>query len=508
MADSGFGERMKLVQLAARPKRPARLVPVRHRPVGGEVLLTSHFGDWIFVSKQEHAALMRGELEPGSEVEKRLGDAGFLADQLDMEAVSARLRTKKSFLRWGPNLHVLVVTLRCNETCVYCHASRAPMDRVDTDMSKETAEKCVEAALRSTAPRITIEFQGGEPLANFPIIQHSIEYALEKNRAYGKELEFTMVSNLSLMNEERLDYLVGKKVQICTSIDGPPALHDKQRVLAGGSAFSQASGWISKINQRYVDMGLDPTLYHVEALITVTRAALDYPKEIVDTYLELGCRALFLRPLDPFGFASQTGTKIEYERRNYLDFYREAVDYMLEKNAAGAEILERYAAIFLTKILTGEDPNFLDIRSPCGAGIGQLAYNYDGSIFTCDEGRMLHEMGDDLFKVGNVGETKYRDIVLHDTVRAMVAASNLEAQPDCASCAYNPYCGICPVHNYETQGSLHGRMRESDWCAVHKGIQDYLFDKLRRGEDQAVRTLRRWTTQRERSHFLQQCAAS
>lgn len=497
---------MQLVTLGTRPKSPGRLVPLRHRRVAGKVLLTSHFGDWVFVSDAEFAELFSGRLETGSELEARLKTRNFLSDATDVNALAERVRAKKSFLRYGPNLHVFVVTLRCNETCVYCHASRAPMDRVDTDMSRETVEKCVELALRSTAPRITIEFQGGEPLANFPVVQHAIEYALEKNRAYGKELEFTMVSNLSLMNDERLGFLVKNKVQICTSIDGPPPLHDKQRVLAGGSAFQQASHWIREINQRYVSMGLDPTLYHVEALITVTRAALDHAKTIVDTYLELGCRALFLRPLDPFGFASDTAPKIEYSRKNYLDFYREAVDYMLEKNAGGAEILERYAAIFLTKILTGEDPNFLDIRSPCGAGIGQLAYNYDGRIFTCDEGRMLHEMGDDFFELGRVGESRYRELMTHDTVRAIMAASNLETQPDCVSCVYNPYCGICPVHNYETQGSLHGRMRESSWCAVHKGIQDYLFEKLGSGDETVTQALDRWTTLRERAHFVQACA--
>lgn len=496
---------MQLVKLGTAPARAGRLVAVRQRNVGGSVLLTTPFGDWVFVNPEERDALFRGELVPGSELESRLAERGFLSDSVDPERLAERLRRKKSFLRFGPNLHVLVVTLRCNETCVYCHASRASMDRVDTDMSPATAERCVELALRSTAPRITIEFQGGEPLANFPVVQHAIEYALAKNRAYGKELEFTLVSNLSLLDEARLDYLVKNKVQICTSIDGPPPLHDKQRLLAGGSAFEQAARSIRAVNRRYAELGLDPTLYHVEALITVTRAALDYPREIVDTYLDLGCRALFLRPLDPFGFASTTGPKIEYARRNYLDFYREAVDYMLERNAGGAEILERYAAIFLTKILTDDDPNFLDIRSPCGAGIGQMAYNYDGSIFTCDEGRMLHEMGDDLFKIGNVESAKYRELMTHDTVRAMLAASNLDTQPDCVNCTYAAYCGICPVHNYETQGSLHGRMRESDWCAVHKGIQDYLFDKLRQNDAPVVETLRRWTTARERSHFLQSC---
>ena len=46
--------------------------------------------------------------------------------------------------------------------------------------------------------------------------------------------------------------------------------------------------------------------------------------------------------------------------------------------------------------------NYMELRSPCGAGVGQLAYYADGDIFTCDEGRMLHEMGQSTFRLGNV----------------------------------------------------------------------------------------------------------
>jgi sulfatase maturation enzyme AslB (radical SAM superfamily) len=243
-------------------------------------------------------------------------------------------------------------------------------------MSKETAEKTIDQILSGTSPAVTIEFQGGEPLVNFEVVKHTIEYALAQNESVGKTIEFTMVSNLSMMTEEKLEYLIEHRVQICTSIDGP---------------------WIKRINVAYEKMGLDPTLYHVEALLTTTAATLPLWKEVVDTYVELGCRALFLRPVDPFGFAEKTAHKVEYPRAQYMEFYRNAVEYMLELNKQGVQILERFAAIFLTKILGGEDPNFLDIRSPCGAGIGQVAYNYDGRIFTCDEGRMMHEMGDSSF---------------------------------------------------------------------------------------------------------------
>jgi len=88
---------------------------------------------------------------------------------------------------------------------------------------------------------------------------------------------------------------------------------------------------------------------------------------------------------------------------------------------------------------------------------------------------MLHEMGDSTFLIGDVGTTSYRDLMGHETVRALAIASNLDAQPDCVNCTYQPYCGVCPVHNHRTQGTIFGRMRESSLCAVHKGIQDHLF---------------------------------
>lgn len=497
---------MQLAQLSPAPKSTGRLVPFRFRRVGGKVLLTSYFGDWVFVSEEELGQLYQGQLSP--EVEQRLAARHFISDKLDRALVRERYHHRRRFLQWGPILHAMVVTLRCNETCVYCHASRADMDRVDTDMSREVAEKSVDMALRSTAPRITIEFQGGEPLANFPIVQHIIEYGLERNKAYGKELEFTLVSNLSLMTDDKLDFLVKNKVQICTSVDGPEHLHNKQRVLVGANNYQVTGQWIKKINQRYIDMGLDPMLYHVEALLTTTRAALEIPKQIVDTYVELGCRSIFLRPVDPFGFASRVQKTVEYERHRYLDFYRAATDYILELNHGGTQVLERFASIFLTKILTGEDPNFLDIRSPGGAAIGQLAYSYDGSIYVSDEGRMLAAEGDQIFRIGHVDTSTYRELMTHETVRAMIIASNLDAQPDCVSCTYNPYCGNKPEQNYKEHGSIYGRTRESTICAVHKGIQDYLFEKLAQEDPRTLEIFRRWTTVRERTHFLQTSATA
>ena len=116
---------------------------------------------------------------------------------------------------------------------------------------------------------------------------------------------------------------------------------------------------------------------------------------------------------------------------------------------------------------------------------------------------MLHETGDDAFLLGNAQTASYRDIVGHPTVRALAIASNLEQQPDCVNCAYNPYCGTKPEQNYKSQGSIFGSMRTSTLCAVHKGIQDYLFERLAEADAETLEIFKRWTTVRPRTHFLQ-----
>ena len=495
-------------ELGPAAKAPQGLVPFRYREVGGDYLLTNFLGDWVFITPDEMRSLARGELAAGTPLHDKLAAKNFIRASIDVAKATDRIAHKKRFLNYGPNLHIAVVTLRCNETCVYCHASRANMDAVHTDMTPEIGEKVVDLMLQSTSPGVTLEFQGGEPLVNFPVMKHMIEYAIARNRAYGKDLEFTMVSNLAMMDEEKLAYLIDRKVQICTSIDGPEHVHTKQRVLVGGNSHREAVKWIERINKAYIDIGLDPTLYHVEALLTTTREALKLPREIVDTYLSLGCRAIFLRPIDPFGFAEKTARMVEYDRAAYHEFYRTAVEHILDLNRKGEQVLERYASIFLTKILADEEPNFLDIRSPSGSGIGALAYNYDGKIFSSDEGRMMYETGDPAFQIGDVFSSNYRALMKHETVRALVMASIRETQPDCVNCAYAPYCGVQPEHSYRTQGTIFGRMRESTTCAVHKGIQDFLFSKLRENDPKTTEILRRWTTVRARTHFIQASSAS
>ena len=122
-----------------------------------------------------------------------------------------------------------------------------------------------------------------------------------------------------------------------------------------------------------------------------------------------------------------------------------------------------------------------------------------------DEGRFVAAMNDELFRLGTV-EDSYHALMTSAGTRAMVMAGCADTQPDCVTCTYKPWCGQQVEYNYKTQGSLHGRMRDSTWCRKHKSIFDYLMHKLAVATPDDMAMFERWTTRRTLDHFLQERA--
>lgn len=472
----------------------------RYGDVAGKKLVTNDTGAWHFLDEASFRDLLAGRVEPGHAHYEALAEKGFLRSGLDLGRFAEKMARKKRFVGQGPHLHIVITTLRCNQSCKYCHASRTNMDRVDTDMSLETAKKVVDHAMQSPSPYINFEFQGGEPTVNMPVLKFIVEYSREKNRYENKQLEHSLVTNMTYMTEENAEWLIDNEVLVCTSLDGPEELHNYNRTWSKEkNAYADVRRWIDYFNRRYVEQGRDPQLWHVDALMTTSRKTFDHWKEVVDLYVELGMHTIFLRPLNPYGFALDTWKRIGYTTDEYLGFYRQALDYILELNRAGTEIVEGTAAVFLMKMLTGDDPNFVDIRSPCGAGTGQVAYNYDGKIFTCDEARMTAAMGNDMFEIGEAGVTTYEAAYGHPTVKAMAVASLQDSLPHCDTCWNKPFCGVCPMHNYMTSGDLFGQRPNSPKCKEHYTIASLLFERLADDPDGKLEQIfRRWTLTRPR----------
>jgi His-Xaa-Ser system radical SAM maturase HxsB len=327
-----------------------------------------------------------------------------------------------------------------------------------------------------------------------------VEYSRQRNQELGKQLELSLVTNLTAMTEELADWLIANDILICTSLDGPPQLHNSnRRWREGADAFATVTRWIGYFNRRCQEMGRDPRLWHVDALLTTTRKTLAQPRAVVDQYVELCIPSIHLRPLNPYGFAVTSWKSIGYSMDEFLDFYLQALDYIVELNLQGVEILEGTAAIFLHKMLTPLDPNFVDIRSPCGAAIGQVTYNYDGKIYPCDEARMVAAMNDEMFCLGRVGDNMLADTLEHPTTRALAVASLLDSLPSCDTCWNKPFCGVCPMYSYMESGDIFGQRPRSAKCKQHLAIARALMTRLAEDTNGKIEAMfRRWTIPRSR----------
>ena len=214
-------------------------------------------------------------------------------------------------------------------------------------------------------------------------------------------------------------------------------------------------------------------------------------KEIVDNYIYLGLQSIFIRPLTPLGFAHDHWTEIGYSTDEFLEFYRNIIEYLLQLNLKGTHCSEGHAVIFLKKILCQDPVNYMELRSPCGAGTGQLAYYYDGQIFACDEARMIYEMGDSSFKFGTVDD-RYSDLISKETCHAICSASILESIQGCCDCVYQPFCGTCPVINLAMENNIFPKTPHDYKCKIYGGILDVLFEIIKRNDPNEMLVLESW----------------
>lgn len=453
---------------------------------GKKVLITNDMGRFMFLEKEQFRKLIGKELGDDPVLLKELIDAHMVFDNKEYSFSDSNideLRAEKSHCLMATSLHIFVVTTACNMDCVYCQANNGTRD-TNKYMTIDIAEKAVDIALQSPEKYLSFEFQGGEPLLNFAVIKHIVEYTEEKNKSHV--ISYNVVTNLTLLTEEMCVFFRQYSFGVSTSVDGAPMVHNRNR------RYKSKEGTLNDVKKGIIllrNHGVSAS-----AIETTTKSGLVDAEGLIATYRELGFHSVFLRPLTPLGKALINWSTIGYEPEEYIAFYREVLDKVIQMNISGYAMIEQHSAILLKKMY-GIPVNYMELRSPCGAGIGQLAYYVDGRIFTCDEGRMLAEMGDDSFMLGNVFKNTYVSLIENSVCRAVVSASIIETVPSCCDCVYQPYCGICPVVNYALWGDLIERQPNSYRCSIFRGMLDYLFHLLQEEEPNVCSILHSWIEQ-------------
>ena len=199
------------------------LLPFTFTRISNHEVLVNELGDMIISPNGTVSNLVHRE--PIDEELFKSLTANFFVSETPIPALSdiyaLRLREKKRFLDQFTALHIFVLTLRCNQNCVYCQASSCNEDCTSVTMSMHTMKKSVELMFKAPSPHLTMEFQGGEPSLEPKLLRYGIELAEEINKAEQREINYVLCTNCVDLTDEVMAICKQYKVLISSSLDGP-----------------------------------------------------------------------------------------------------------------------------------------------------------------------------------------------------------------------------------------------------------------------------------------------
>lgn len=154
-------------------------------------------------------------------------------------------------------LLVLWTTSKCNLKCKYCYASVVP----PMDMIWETAKSVINQ-FKSKA--LKIQFAGGEPLMNVPLIKQVCEYI--------PEAAFQMQTNATLINDDVVRLIKNYNISMGVSLDGKVEINEITRgkttetirgikLLADTDIFVNLNAVVTKLNVNELHKIIDIALW-------------------------------------------------------------------------------------------------------------------------------------------------------------------------------------------------------------------------------------------------------
>ncbi len=317
----------------------------------------------------------------------QLVSLGFLVEETFDEI--GFLKLKSRIARYGNEALGLgiMLTLNCNFACPYCYQWR-----VNKWMSDETRQGLIRyvSKMMERKRKLVIEWFGGEPLLDISGIKKLSEQFLRICEEQGAQYEAGITTNGYLLIESRAQELAELgvcKVQI--TIDGPPEIHNKRRVLLGGQPtfdviLRNLEGVVKHIPIVAVRVNLDKTNYdrfsellsylaplkeHLLigiAPVVPTRAAHGYKKSCFTRcdYIQVQCRLEQL--LKDEGFVSLVGPTADR-------WWKPSVYVFCGAYLVDSYMIDPEGYLYKCTALAGETSTKVGALLPSG----EIAYDWD-----------------------------------------------------------------------------------------------------------------------------------
>ncbi len=345
---------------------------------------------------------------------------------------------------------VLNVTNQCNLSCTYCY-EYGEDKIVDTEngqkpkfMSGTTAQESVDFLVRQSGSNraVHLTFFGGETLLNFPVLKTTVAYAREQASAAGKEIDFSLTTNATLLRPEIIEWLVENQIGVTISIDGPKEMQDQFRVFKSGvGSYDIVAPKIRELLRQHRSRPIG-------ARVTLTSQTLDVARIYRHLTQDIGFHEVGFAPVTT---APQRGYAIgEGGFGSMLDQFRALASEFLENALANRHHGFSNVKETLEEIHKGASKAY-----PCGAGLGLMGVSTDGDVALC------HRFaGSDAHKLGTV-----RDGIDKLVQIGFLEKHHLDAKTDCSICWARPLCSGGCYHEAHTRygDTGHANLHYCEW---------------------------------------------
>lgn len=372
------------------------------------------------------------ELEEAYAELKTLADEGDLYSEDLYEEVAMNDKSD-SFVK----ALCLNVVHDCNLRCKYCFADEGEYNQgCRKPMSFETAKKAIDFVIANSTNRRNIEVDlfGGEPMMVYPTIKQIVDYGLEEGPKYGKNIRFTMTTNATLLNEEKMEYLNKNMGNIILSIDGRPEINDKVRIRIDGSGSYKRI--LPNIKQMVEKRDADKRYY---ARGTFTRENTDFFKDIMHLVNE-GFNEV---SIEPVVLPDEHALSI---RKEDLPVIFEQYDMLYDEMLRRRQENDNPFTFYHFNIDLNGGPCVYKRIAGCGAGHEYIAVTPDEEIYPCHQ-----FVGKPEFKLGTLDEG-----ITKPALSNSLKVAHIYNKPKCRECWARFYCsGGCQANNFSFNGDIH-----------------------------------------------------
>lgn len=349
--------------------------------VGGAVL--DLFREKSEIAEDDVRARFDGRF-PAARVVETIRDFKDL-DVVRDDTAAPRARGPVEIVNYPLSTMVLNVNTGCNLSCTYCYKEDLTTPDKGARMDFETAVGAFELLLTEGASRdrVNLVFFGGEPLTNMPLIRRVIDYAEARGTEVGKTVDFSLTTNATMLTEDLVDYLDAHRVGITVSMDGPKALHDKNRRTVGGKGtYDVVAAKARMLLARYKSRPVGTRVTLTAGITDVVRIHHHLRDEL--GFFEVGFSPATSSDISLFNLNEEELAEV-FENMKTLG--REYVDAAIRGENIGFANMHQ----LMTDLAEGTSKAL-----PCGAGLGMLAVGQDGGLNLCHRftGSTLPTFGD------------------------------------------------------------------------------------------------------------------